>query len=138
MKKKDNLFKPGQSGNPAGRPKGVGLSGKLHKALKEQAGDILQAMVKNALEGDTAAQKALLDKILPNMKSVAPAVELGNFDGSLVARAEAILEAVASGQVAPDIGAVLVQSIGTLAKVAEVTELEERLENLEKIMEAQP
>jgi hypothetical protein len=135
MKKKEHLYKPGQSGNPKGRPPGA--TSKLHKALKEQAGDILQAMVKNALEGDTAAQKALLDKVLPNMKSVAPDVSLNiGADKSLVQKAEAILEAVASGQVAPDVGAVLVQSIGTLAKVAEVTELEERLESLEKIMEA--
>lgn len=135
-KKRSHLFKPGQSGNPRGRPPGA--VSKLRKALQDKSGDILQAMIKNALDGDTAAQKALLDKVLPNMKSIAPMVELGKFEGSLVGRAEAILEAVASGQVAPDVGAVLVQSIGTLAKVAEVTELEERLESLEKIMEAKP
>ncbi|GAB1410298.1 hypothetical protein MASR1M90_14520 [Desulfovibrionales bacterium] len=137
-KKQDHLFQKGESGNPSGRPRGAyGVPGKLRQAIQDRSGDIVQAMINNALNGDTAAQRALLDKIIPNVKSVAPNVSLDlGADKSLVQKAEKILHAVASGEVAPDVGAVLVQAVGGLAKIAEITELEQRLENLEKVMEA--
>lgn len=80
MAKEDNLkpFKKGESGNPAGRPKGsLNRSTIANKWLstKEQAknpisGDnesmsqediITLALIKRARKGDTAAYKALLD-----------------------------------------------------------------------------
>ena len=132
MTTKKHLFQPGTSGNPAGRPPGA--TSKLRQALQEQAGAVLDALIQNALSGDTAAQRAILDKILPSMKSVAPSVALELGDGSLVERAEKILDATGRGEVPPDVAGVLVQSIAGMAKVKEIAELEQRLENLERIM----
>lgn len=56
---------------------------------------------------------------------------------TLVDKAGAVLDAVAMGEVAPDIGAQLVQAVGVLSKVAEVQDLEKRLEALERTQRAQ-
>ena len=60
-------FKPGQSGNPAGKPPGAGLS--LLSILKRQlaeggkADEIVSATIRDALAGDQAARKLVWDRI---------------------------------------------------------------------------
>ena len=125
-------FKPGQSGNPAGRPKNSGLSAQLRKAIADEAGEILQSVIEQAKSGDIQAAKLLLDRVLPPLKSEAQAVQLDLASGDLVAKANTIIEATGTGELAPDIAAQLIAAVATLAKVIEVNELEQRLETLEQ------
>lgn len=134
---KKTQFKKGQSGNPAGRPKGSGIAGRLRKAINQDADDILQAVVDAAKGGDMQAAKILLDRICPSLKPEAQQVELPELSaGSLTERATAALNAVANGELAPDTAAQLISSVGTLARVVEIDELQQRLEHLERILES--
>ena len=64
----EHQFKPGQSGNPRGRPKGsLSLSTLLREALSENDGErakrIIDAMITCAEKGDIRHIKELLDRI---------------------------------------------------------------------------
>ena len=127
-------FKKGVSGNPAGRPKGSGLTGQLRKAIADDADEILQSVITQAKAGDLIAAKILLDRIVPALKPEAQAVHLDGLAGSgnLAGKADAVIHAVGSGEIAPDIAAQLISAVATLAKVIEVDQLQQRLEQLER------
>lgn len=129
-------FQKGQSGNPGGRPKGsLGMAGRLRTAIQADAEQIIQSLITQAKEGDTAAAKLLLDRVCPALKPEAQAIELEQLaTGGLVEKAEAVLAAVGAGELAPDVAAQLVQSVATLARVAEIDQLQQRLELLEKLL----
>lgn len=126
-------FKPGQSGNPKGRPKGSGMAGKLRKAIEAEAGEIIEALIAQAKGGDVTAARILLDRVLPSLKAEAALVTIPGMEaGSLSERAQAALEAAAKGEVAPDTAAALVGAVGNLARIIETSELEQRITALEK------
>ena len=128
-------FAPGQSGNPAGKPKGARNKTTLAiEALLEGEADALaRKAIEMAKDGDGPALRMCLDRLapprkdapvcfdLPPIKSVADAVEASS----------AVLSAVAAGDVTPD-EAARIMSLLTLHKVlVETGEFERRLEALE-------
>lgn len=130
------LFQPGTSGNPNGRPTGTSEAAKLRKAIADDLPAIITAMITAAKEGDTGAAKLLLDRAIPALKPQAASVGIeGMASGTLTERATAALNAAASGEVSPDIAAQLVAAVGTLAKVIEIDDLEKRLSKLEQLKE---
>ena len=124
-------WKPGQSGNPKGRPAGSGEVAKLRAAIAGQVPAILQSLTAAALAGDVQAACLLLERTLPALKPAEQAQALHLPDGTLTAQGRAVLAAVAAGELAPGQGAALLGAIGTLARVAEVDELARRIEALE-------
>ena len=131
-KKKRGSWKPGQSGNPAGRPPGVGEIGKLRAAIAERVPELLAAMMGKALEGDVGAARLLLERAIAPLKAIEQAVALQLPDGdTLTAQGRAVLSAVAGGELAPSQGAALLGAIGTLARVTEIDELSARITKLE-------
>lgn len=72
------LWKPGQSGNPAGRKAGsknyiTKLKQELEIAVRDNLhpkviGEILNAMAKRALDGNVGAAKLILDKTISNAR----------------------------------------------------------------------
>ena len=67
-----HLFKPGQSGNPAGRKKGqVNKYTELSKQLLSEKGpEIVQMVIQKALEGDVTCLKMCMDRIVPAQKAI--------------------------------------------------------------------
>lgn len=113
------MFQKGISGNPSGRPKNPKHSS---SALRSQIGAELPAIITSlitlAKSGDATASKLLLDKVLPSVRPQAlPATLPGLAEGSPQERAEAVLQALAAGQLSPDV-AVLILS--ALAKMREI------------------
>jgi hypothetical protein len=124
-------WKPGQSGNPQGRPPGVGAVSKLRAALATDVPAILQTVVAAAKGGDVQAARLILERVLPALKAVEPAQALSLPDGSLTDQGRAVLASVAAGELAPGQGAALLGAIGALARVSEIDELAARVAALE-------
>lgn len=124
-------WKPGQSGNPAGRKPGSGPTQQLREALGRDAELIIDKVREQALAGDLSAAKLVLERLLPPMRQQEEPVCLELPQGSLTEAGRAILESVASGAIPPTQGAALVGALGQLARVAEVDELTRRIEDLE-------
>ena len=124
-------WKPGQSGNPKGRPAGSGEVAKLRAAIAGNVPAILQSLTAAALGGDVGAARLLLERVIAPLKAAEQAQALHLPDGTLTAQGRAVLAAVAAGELAPGQGAALLGAIGTLASVAEIDELAARITALE-------
>jgi len=130
-------FQPGQSGNPAGKPKGI-----RHKAtqammtlLDGEAEALTRKAVELALAGDTTALKMCLDRIAPAPKSSAQPITLEMPPSeNLTDAARAFISAAAQGELPPDVAAQMVSAIVAAARVEEMEEVKHRLEALERAM----
>ena len=132
-------WKSGQSGNLKGRPPGRGEVSKLRAAIAERVPELLAAMMARALDGDVGAARLLLERAIAPLKGVEQAVmlRLPN-DGTLSAKANAVLSGAAAGDLAPGQAAQLIAALGTLAKIHEVDELSARIAALEAQHHAKP
>ena len=125
-------FKPGQSGNPKGRPKAVpNTVGGLREAIAKQAPQIIDVLVQQALAGDVQAARVLIERAIPAIKPMELSTPVALPAGSLTEQGAAVLQSVAAGNLTPSQGAQLLTGIGTLARVVEVDELEQRVKRLE-------
>ena len=124
-------WKPGESGNPAGRRPGSGEVAKLRAGIAERVPEILVRLVDAALAGDTQAAKLLLERVLPPVKAVELPVEISLPEGRLTEQARHVLAAAAGGKLAPDQAATLIGALAGVARIAETDELRERIERLE-------
>lgn len=131
-------WKPGQSGNPKGRPPGTGEVGKLRAAIAEKVPDILEALSIAALAGDVQAARLLLERALPPLRPQEQPQPIALPTGSLSEQGRAVLAAVAAGELAPTQGATLMGAVGQLARVVEVDELAARVAVLERNQHAKP
>lgn len=129
--KKRGRWKPGQSGNPNGRPRGTGEVAKLRASIAVHVPEIIGQLVQAAKKGGVQAARLLLERVLPPIKPTELAVPLALPDGSLTEQGRAVLAAVSSGDLAPEQAARLLSAIGTLARVLEIDELIDRIEKLE-------
>ncbi|WP_027156673.1 DUF5681 domain-containing protein [Methylobacter luteus] len=123
-------FKPGQSGNPAGRPKDKTHATLLRKAIAEDMPDIINTLVNLAKSGDVTAAKVLLDRVCPSLKPQAMPISLP-VNGSLTEQGHEIINATLAGQIPPDIGSQLITTLSYQAKLIEIDELIKRVEALE-------
>lgn len=121
-------FKPGVSGNPSGRPVGVGKVAKYRKLLWASADTLIAKAIELALAGDTTALKLCLERLLPPMREEPVKLRL---QGSLAEKGEVILATLAAGDLAPTPAARLLQALAHQARLVEIDELEARVATLE-------
>ncbi len=133
---KDTRFKPGQSGNPKGKPPGT-----RHKAtmaaqlLLDGEGEALtRKAVEMALDGDMAALRLCLERLLPPSRERPVSLDLPDTSTSegIDKAIGAILKAVSEGELLPGEGTVLSRILETRRKALETYELEQRIVALEK------
>jgi hypothetical protein len=127
-------FKPGQSGNPAGRPKDKTPATLLRKSIADDMPEIIKILVNLAKGGDVQAAKVLLDRICPPLKPQALAINLP-VNGSLAEQGSEIIKATMAGQIPPDIGSQLIAALANQAKIIEIDELTKRIEALEELQQ---
>lgn len=129
--KQRGQWKPGQSGNPAGRKPGESPFAKLRSQIAEHVPGIVERLVTAARGGDVQAARLLLERVLPPVKSVEQAQPMALPEGTLTDKGHAVLKAAADGELAPGQAAALIGAIGSLARLAEIDELEKRITALE-------
>lgn len=106
-------FKPGESGNPSGRPKGSrNTQTQLIKLLEPHAEQLINKMVEKALEGDPNALRLCIERLLPKAKhnlieSDLPTLEEDNYMETI----ESILQEMLQGNIASDEGKKIIELI---------------------------
>ena len=128
----------GPSPNPAGRPAGIPDKRLLAtQQMLDEMRNIVAVLIGKALEGDTNAASIVLAKTLPSIKAQAEKV---NFDFDATApiseQVAQVLDAIAAGAVAPDVGRLIIDSIKSLSDVRATEELAARIEALEEASHA--
>lgn len=124
-------FKPGQSGNPAGRPKDKTPATLLRKSIADDMPEIVKTLVDLAKGGDVQAAKVLLDRICPPLRPQALAISLP-VNGPLSEQGNEIIKATMAGTIPPDIGSQLITALAHQAKIIEIDELTKRIDALEQ------
>lgn len=131
-------FKPGVSGNPAGKPKGaVSAATKLRQAIAADLPEIVDVLRQQALAGDVGAARLLLERALPPLRAEAAPAAVTPTAPGLGERAEAVVTAALAGALSPTTATELMGVLGQHARIAETTDLEQRLADLEAQLEAQ-
>ncbi len=125
-------FLPGVSGNPAGRPPGAGEVAQLRAAIAEHVPAIISAMVDKAKDGDAAAARLLLERVIAPWKAAEPTTPIEGLTGTFTEQGRAVLTAVAAGQITPAQAGQLLSGLGSLARTSEIDQLAARIEALEQ------
>ena len=128
-------FQPGRSGNPKGRPKGSRNANTLalEALLDGEADALTRKAVGLALQGDIAALRLCLDRILPPRKDRPVSFEMvpiTNADDARVASA-ALLGAAATGSLTPSEASEVGRLIDVYVRSFELSEVQKRLDKLE-------
>ena len=128
-------FKPGQSGNPAGRPKGSRHKTTLaiEALIDGDAEAIAKVAIEKAKAGDAGLIRALLDRVSPLKDRHIPfALPEMNTAADAVKAAAAIAQAVAAGELTPGEASDLSDFVANYAKAIEINDIEARIRKLEE------
>ena len=111
-----------KSPNPTGRPKGiVDKRTRVTKALLDDAHAVARVVIDAALAGDVHAASLVLSRVAPTLKAQTETV---NFDfdakASMSVQVDQVLQAIADGQVSPDIGKQVIDIIGAAAGIKQI------------------
>jgi hypothetical protein len=128
-------FERGKSGNPAGRPKGARNEATLaiEELLDGEAEALTRKAIDKALEGDMAALRICLDRLLPPRRDRLVNFELPKIEsaGDALKAASAILAACAAGQLSLREAVEFQNLVSSYVRMLESDELAARLAALE-------
>lgn len=128
-------WKPGQSGNPSGKPKGVKNKATLmaQGLIDGQAGALVKKAIELALAGDGPVLRAILDRLCPAKRDAPILVTLPKIESAadLPAVTAAVIEAVSKGQLTPSEAQALAGLVETHRRALETADIEIRLAALE-------
>ncbi|MFT4063364.1 DUF5681 domain-containing protein [Paraburkholderia sp.] len=125
-------FRKGESGNPAGKPKGArDKRTALRELLQPHAADLVKKAVELALAGDTTALRICIDRCIPAIKAKDQPISLSGLNGTPAEMGETVLQAMAAGEITPDEAAAVMQVVTAQMRIVEVDDLVKRIEALE-------
>jgi len=135
-KQRGRPFQPGQSGNPAGRPKGSrnAVTVLAEKLMEDEAETVVRAILDAARAGDMGACRIILDRLAPARKDRPVALDLPPITTSAdTAQAmAAVIRAMADGEISPSEAGAVASVLEGHRRALELTEIERRLEALEQ------
>jgi hypothetical protein len=129
-------WKPGQSGNPEGRPAGARnrLTVLAEQIMADDAEAVVRKVIEAAKAGDMTAAKLILDRVAPLRKGRPVVLDLPT-----VEKVEDVLQALgvviaetAAGNVTPEEAAILAGVLDAKRKAIETADIERRLAALEE------
>ena len=128
-------WKKGQSGNPAGMPKGTRHRATMlaEKFMEDDAEDIVRAVVNAAKAGDPIAMRLCIERLAPLRKGRPVTFDLPDIEtASDITKAFCMIaKAMAAGELTPDQAGTVATVIEAHRKAIEMAELEERIRRLE-------
>jgi hypothetical protein len=132
MAKSTSSFKPGTTGNKAGRPPGTTPRAKFRKMVDADMPAIVQTLIQAANGGDIQAIRVILDRLIPALKPTTADLSLRT-TGTLTERGEAVIKAMLAGSVSPDQAKTALDTLTAQAKLLEQSEIFTRLAALEAL-----
>ena len=135
-KQRGRPFKKGQSGNPAGRPRGSSCRATilLERMLADDGADVVKAVIAAAKGGDMQAAKMIIDRLVPTPRGRRVLIDL-----PVIKTAEDVLEALTAtvtamgdGELAPDEAATVAGVIEVKRRAIETVDLERRITAIEE------
>ena len=129
-------WKKGESGNPTGKPAGARNKATVmvQSIMDRGAKEITDVVVGLAKEGDLSAARLVLERLVPPAKERPIFLALpdtGSAEGIAEAQ-QAILRAVAAGELLPGEAATLAGIVEARRRAVETLELEQRITALEE------
>lgn len=130
-----HAWRPGQSGNPAGKKPGSrNKATQMVMALMEGgAEEITRTVIDAAKAGDLTAARLVIERLAPPLRErplSLPLPDTGTVAGVSAAQ-QAILQAVGDGEILPGEGTALAGIVESRRKALETVELEQRISALE-------
>jgi Family of unknown function (DUF5681) len=135
-------FQKGQSGNPAGRPRGIvnRATALAQNLLSEHAEWIARKVIELAEAGDMAALRVCMERLVPPIKHQPVAVELPPIEkpADSVEAVASIAAAVAAGDLTAAEAAELAKVVDVYVRALDSKGFNERLSALEKEINGTP
>lgn len=124
---------PGQSGNPAGRPKGsLNRKSLIFEEFEKEGSAVARVVIEAAKNGDIQAANIVLQRLAPALKARCEKVTFAlDSTQSLTDQARQVLQAIALGEIDPETGKLLIECISGFAGLREIDELASRLNAIE-------
>jgi Family of unknown function (DUF5681) len=131
-------FRKGQTGNPAGRPRGSRNKTTLavDALLDGEAETLTRKAIEIAKEGDVTCLRLCLDRIAPVRKDRPVTFSLPPITcaGDAAKVSAALVKAVSVGDITPSEAVELGRLLESYVRALEVTEIEGRLNKLERML----
>jgi Family of unknown function (DUF5681) len=128
-------FEKGESGNPAGRPRGARNRATLlmQHLLADEAEAIGRKAIEMAIAGDLAAIRLCMDRLAPVHRDEPVAFGLPPIEkpADIVAATASIVAAVSAGELTPSQAAAVSKVIDVHVRAIESKDFDERLTKLE-------
>lgn len=135
MTTRGGAFQKGQSGNPAGRPKGSRSKTalKLEAILEGEAEAVTRKAVTMAKAGDTVALRLVLDRLCPPRKDRPVQFDLPDMQTAkdVAGAIAAVVRAVAAGDLTPDEASTVANVIELQRRAIDTHDLADRLAAIE-------
>lgn len=128
------LWQPGHSGNPKGRPRGSkNKRTVLGENFEKQGAEVMGVVIEAAKSGDMTAAGLVLARLAPPLRAQSPTVQFELDRGlTLTEQAGQVIQAVARGELSPDAGKMLLDSLAAYASMKTVDELAGKLSEIER------
>jgi hypothetical protein len=134
----DTKFKPGQSGNPNGRPKGSKNKRTLalEALLEGEAEGLTRKCIDMAKKGDTTALRLCMERIYPVRKGSPINIDIPEINNpqDIPVAISSIIKSVSTADISPEEGEVIVKLFDAERRAFETDELAKKVKALEEVM----
>jgi hypothetical protein len=129
-------FEKGESGNPAGRPRGARNKRTLaaESMFDRDATAIIDELIKLAKDGDIKAIRLCVDRIFPRPRGRPVAFDLPPMTCAedAVTAMGAVVQAIGDGDVSAEEGAELAKVVAGFSQTIATSRMEQRLQQIEQ------